>query len=179
MSQDLRDKWDARYRDAAVNEDHAASVVLTHAALLPTTGLALDLACGLGANALYLARAGLQVEAFDLSPIAVEKLNAYAQSHGLAVVAAVRDVCAEPLAAEQYDVIVVSHFLDRTLCATIAAALRPGGLLFYQTFGPHGPGPANPDFRLRSGELPRLFAGMEVVVYREDEEAQLVARRPA
>jgi SAM-dependent methyltransferase len=174
----LRAKWDARYSDAVVDEGRAAEVLVAHRVLLPRTGLALDLACGLGANALWLARAGLEVDAWDVSAVAVFKLATYARQHELAVHATVHDAIGMPPPADAYDVIVVGHFLDRRLCPAIGAALRPGGLLFYQTFGPSGPGPNNPAFRLLPQELPRLFAGLEVLVYGEEGEVQLVARRP-
>ena len=62
-----QDKWDRRYSDPA-NEARAAQVLSDNLHLLPTQGTALDLACGLGGNALLLARQGLTVEAWDLSP---------------------------------------------------------------------------------------------------------------
>jgi len=174
----LRDKWDARYREAMVGEQAATPLLAAHRHRLPPRGRALDLACGLGADALLLARAGLDVDAWDLSPVVIAKLEAYAATHHLSLRAEVRDVTVHPPEAGRYDVIVVAHFLERALCAAIAAALRPGGLLFYQTFGPTGPGPANPAFRLTHRELPQLFAGLELLVYGEEGEVQLVARRP-
>jgi SAM-dependent methyltransferase len=176
--QALREKWDARYRDARVEEAGAAEVLTEYHHLLPPAGAALDLACGLGGNALWLARAGLQVDAWDLSPVAIGKLGVYADAHRLAVRASVRDAIAMPPASGTYDVIVVAHFLERSLCPAIARALRPSGLLFYQTFGPTGPGPTNPAFRLAPQELPHLFAELELLVYREESEAKLVARHP-
>jgi hypothetical protein len=73
------------------------------------------------------------------------------------------------------------------------AALKPGGLLFYQTFtrvsvGPGGP--QNPEYRLAENELLRMFQELQVVVYREEgeigdkthgfrNEAMLVAKKVA
>lgn len=190
-SEALREKWDARYRDAQ-GIPHPAQVLSENLHLLPPGGRALDLACGPGENALLLARHGLAVTAWDLSPVAIEHLGHQAASDGLAVTAEVRDVRARPPAAASFDVMVVAHFLDRSLAPALSDALRPGGLLFYQTFtreavGDCGPG--NPQFRLAPNELLRLFPGLLVRVYREEgrvgdvsrgtrDLALLVAQRP-
>lgn len=160
-------KWDKRYQDSTA-EPRVASVLADNLHLLPKSGSALDLACGLGGNALLLARQGLSVEAWDISPVAIEKLNARAK--GLPIKAQVRDVSNETLPTEQFDVIVVSYFLDRQLAPAIVKALKPGGLLFYQTFNQQqcGRGPGNPAYRLQDNELLRLFKDLSVRYYRED-----------
>jgi SAM-dependent methyltransferase len=138
--------------------------------LLPTEGHALDLACGRGGNALWLAARGLRVSAWDYAPAAIEALRRQAEARGLIIDAQVRDVCAEPPSPEGYDVIVVSYFLARELAPAIAAALRPGGLLFYETFVQEAVsdrGPGNPAFRLAPNELLALFPGLLVLDYRE------------
>jgi len=170
MSDDMRAKWDARYRDAG-GRGQPASVLAENTHLLPERGRALDMACGLGSNALLLAERGLSVEAWDLSPVAIERLNADGGERGLPLQASVRDVVAEPPPPGGFDVIVVAHFLERGLCPAISAALRPGGLLFYQTFTRArvtDTGPGNPAFRLDHNELLHLFADLSLVVYREE-----------
>lgn len=159
-------KWNARYRDTN-RPPSPAAVLLDNAHLLPTSGHALDLACGLAANARFLAQRGLQSHAWDLSSVAIHTLEREAPE----VHAQVRDVSANPPPAEQFDVIVVAHFLERGLCPAISAALRPGGLLFYQTFSREAVsalGPGNPEYRLAPNELLRLFPDLRRVVYREE-----------
>lgn len=188
----LRAKWDARYR-ANARFPEPARVLCENTHLLPESGRALDLACGLGAGALTLAEHGLQVCAWDLSPVAIERLRLECKAQALCLDAEVRDVTREPPMPASFDVILVAHFLDRALVPAIAAALRPGGLLFYQTFireAVSGLGPSNPDYRLSRNELLRLFPRLVVRVYREEgrlgdlsrgarDVAQLVAERPA
>lgn len=162
-------KWDARYREAG--EPMPARVLSENLHLLPARGCALDLACGLGANALLLARCGLESFAWDSSPVAIEKLRAAAAAAGVAVHAELRDVVAQPPEPQGFDVIVVAHFLDRGLAPALVAALRPGGLLFYQTFTRArggASGPRNPDYLLRENELLRLFSALQPIVYREE-----------
>ncbi len=167
----FRDKWNARYRGRPIEALRPARVLSENLHLLPASGRALELACGLGANAITLAQRGLETLAWDLSDVAIAKLRDHARRQGLALRAEQRDVVVEPPAPGRFDVIVVSHFLDRGLAPALARALRPGGLLYYQTFireAVDGPGPANPAFRLAANELLRLFAGLRVVVYREE-----------
>lgn len=141
-------------------------------ALLPSRGRALDLACGRGANALWLAQRGLTVEAWDFSPVALERLQAEARRLGLSIESQVRDVVAEPPAPERYDLILVSHFLERRLAPALMAALKPGGRLFYQTFVQErrlaGRGPGRDEWRLAPNELLRLFAPLRIHYYREE-----------
>lgn len=168
---DERATWDQRYRDAPDMPPAAAAVVRDYAHLLPPAGHALDLACGRGGNALLLARRGLNVDAWDVSAVALDQLDAAAARQGLAIATRVRDVVAEPPPPACYDAITVGYFLDRRLAPALVAALRPGGLLFYQTFGPGRAGdrgPRNPAYRLETGELLRLFAPLRLRLYRED-----------
>ena len=166
----LRQRWDERYRGREPTPQPAA--VLRHFAhLAPTTGRALDLACGLGGNALWLAQRGLETCAWDLSAVAIAQLKAVAERWQLAVAAEARDVVAQPPAPASFDLISVVRFLDRDLAPQIAAALRPGGLLFYETFTREtadGRGPLDPAFRLAQNELLDLFSGLVVRGYREE-----------
>ncbi|MCG8068889.1 MAG: methyltransferase domain-containing protein [Candidatus Thiodiazotropha taylori] len=170
-TQQLRIKWDQRYADAE-KVARPAEVLLSNAHLLPEQGSALDLACGLGGNALFLAQRGFTVEAWDLSSVAIQRL---AQGAGQLKLnnlhARVRDVESQPPRTEQFDVIVVSYFLERSLIPTLIQALKPGGLVFYQTFtrqAVSSEGPQNPAFRLADQELLQLFSQLHVRVYREE-----------
>ncbi len=166
----LQDKWDERYRGAA-GPGEPARVLRDYGHLLPTHGSALDLACGLGANALFLARRGLQTLAWDLSPVAVTRLHGVAVAEALPLEAAVRDVIGRPPAPATLDVIVVAHFLERALAAPLTAALRPGGLLFFQTFTRtfvNSAGPTQEAYRLADNELLSLFAPLRILAYREE-----------
>jgi len=185
-------KWDQRYSNA-ITPGEPSYALRQFSYLLPKAGAALDLACGLGADALLLAQHKLSVCAWDSSAIAIAKLRQFARDDNLSINAQCRDVATEPPAPSQFDVIVVSHFLDRALCPAIASALKPGGLLFYQTFCAEkvdaNHGPTNPDFLLQKNELLRLFATLDVVVYHEAstlgdvsqglrDRALLIARKP-
>jgi len=165
----LRRRWDQRH-GSAVDLGQVALVLERNLHLLPVGGEALDLACGRGASSLRLAEAGMQVTAWDLSPVAIGRLQR-AAARGVRLEAQVRDVIKQPPPAEGFDLILVSYFLERSLASSIIAALRPGGLLFYQTFirdAVSDTGPSNPAYRLDDNELLELFRPLKVCYYREE-----------
>lgn len=169
--QTAQQKWDGIYQTASDDEPRATEVLQNNHYLLPKQGVALDLACGLGGNALMLAEKGLMVHAWDISPIAIAKLDALAESKGLEIHTEVRDVISLPPAPNSVDVLVVSLFLSRELCPALAAAVKPGGVLLYQTYCAEkvsAGGPSNPDYLLEDNELLRLFPNMKLRVYREE-----------
>lgn len=192
MSDDARVKWDAIYSGKAGEPGAPSRVLAENRHLLPAGGEALELACGLAGNAVLLAGLGLRTRAWDISAVAAERVAAYARQHGLPLESEARDLLQHPPAPESCDVIVVAHFLDRALIPHIIAALRPGGLVFYQTFTRSrvsDAGPGNPEFRLAENELLALFSGLQLLVYREEgrvgdigqgfrDEAMIVARKP-
>lgn len=184
-------KWNQSYRKRGQDAVAAARVLRDNRHLLSDSGDALDLACGLGGNAIELARLGYRVQAWDISDEAIARLGKQADTRDLPIAVMQRDVVAEPPAAESFDLIVASRFLHRALCPALSAALKPGGLLFYQTFiadKPGDGGPSNPEYLLQPNELLALFGDLQVRFYREDarcgdlqdgfrNEAMLVAQR--
>jgi len=186
-----RERWNRKYANATGEPTMPARVLVDYEHLLPDDGQVLEIACGLGGNALWLAERGLTVEAWDVSEVALARLQAEADRRGVTVQTTRRDVHTQPPAPGGWDVIVITRFLDRSIAADIVSALRPGGLLFYQTFSRiqvGTGGPRNPAFRLADGELLALFAALGPVVYREEgvigdtargfrNQAMLIARR--
>lgn len=174
MSDDIaaqKAKWDARYRTAQAEDAQPAFVLQTFSHLLPAQGRALDLAAGLGGNALFLARHGLETEAWDISAVAMDKLQALARQRRLPLRTQVRDVCAQPPTAASYDVIVVTRFLERDLAPQLVRALRVQGLLYYQTFTQarvDDSGPPSGPYRLDDNELLQLFRDLRLRAYREE-----------
>jgi len=161
-------KWNRIYTMNQHGFYPPAMVLQMHSHLLPRHGTALDLACGKGRNAIYLCRHGLTTTAWDISNEAINQLNEYARSEGLSIDAQVRDVSGHPPEQNRFDVIVVSHFLDRTLMSSLIDALKTNGLLFYQTFTRlkvNETGPTNPDYLLEKNELLETFGHLDVLFY--------------
>jgi len=165
-----KEKWNARYR-AATGEPQAAQVLSENLHLLPGNGRALDLACGLGANAMLLAQQGLEVDAWDIADVPVAALQDAVFKQQLPVQAAVRNVETQPPEPETFDVIVVSHYLERDIIPALIQALKPDGLIYYQTFTQQrvsDRGPQHAQYRLAEQELLQLFSELQVLFYREE-----------
>lgn len=165
-----RGKWNRKYREAPSGTPGACALLKEYAFLLPATGTALDLACGRGGNALFLARRGLQAQAWDISGEAIETLLREAEAEKLCLQTEVRDVQESPPEPGTFDVICVSFYLERGISSALIEALRPDGLLFYQTFLHEkvtDEGPGNPAYRLGANELLGLFAPLHVLAYQE------------
>ena len=134
-------------------------------------GPVLDLACGRGRHSLAAARLGLAVLALDRDETVLRAI----QRTDTPLVQCVRtDLEAGydlPVAPASCGAILVFRFLFRPLARAIVEALRPGGLLLYETFTTHqrdlGQGPGNPAFLLDPNELPKLFGALQPIAYQE------------
>lgn len=182
------ERWNRRYRDSLAEQTGPRDphpFLTEHASLLPATGRALDIACGLGRNSLWLARRGLDVTAVDGSSVACQYLAALSASRGLSVDVLWRDLGRDELPAGPYDVIVNTLYLQRTLVPRIEQILAAGGLLLFATYLESGVGErAAPRFGLKRGELPLLFPHLETLSYEEHDDvdrpwAGLAARKPS
>ena len=127
--------------------------VARFAHLIVPGGRVLDLACGTGRHARYLAGLGFQVEAVDRD---AASLHTLAGVSGVATRHADLEGAPWPYEPERFDGIVVANYLHRPLFPHLLAALRPGGVIIYETFAIgnelHGR-PSNPDYLLRPHEL--------------------------
>ena len=132
--------------------------VVEHAALIRKGGRVLDLACGSGRHAIWLAGLGYQVDAVDRDAQAVAGMQGMPNIN-----VSITDIEAGnwPAAEQRYDGIVVSRYLFRPLLSALAAMLNPGGVLIYETFmlgNEHYGRPSNPDFLLLPDELKSVYA---------------------
>jgi len=147
------------------------------APLIAADGKVLDLACGSGRHARLLAAAGYRVEAVDRN---AESLAALAGIANITARLADLEGAPWPYAAGVFDGIVVVNYLFRPRFGDVMQALKPGGVLIYETFmaGNEKFGkPASPEFLLRPAELlERVGPTMTVVAF---EQGQVTRPRPA
>ena len=155
--------WDSRYRSGAHAGDEPLPLLVQLADEL-RPGRALDVACGPGRHALYLARLGWQVTAVDSSAVAVAMLRRRAGERGLTIDARETDLTAYRIPADTYDLICDFFYLQRDLFPEIRAGLRPGGTLVAAL---HVEGGAPGSYLLRSGELRAQFADWRILHYSE------------
>jgi SAM-dependent methyltransferase len=177
--------WDSHYSNVDALDFTPAPQLVEVADRLPP-GRALDLACGHGRNAIYLATLGWRVTAVDRAAVAIRLLRE--RSSGLDVDARVADLEGGefPIEPASFGLICDFFYLQRNLFPSIREGVEPGGLfvgaihLLDRTAVPA----RNPAFQLQPGELREEFAGWKILFYSEGLEpgksrraARIVARR--
>jgi tellurite methyltransferase len=179
--------WDERYRTEPKPDLRPAPLVMNIAARMPP-GRALDLACGAGRNALWLAEQGWSVTAVDGSATAIAMLREEAARRGLAIETAVADLAKREYTVEpdRWDLIVMSYYLQRDLFEPAKRGVRPGGVVIAIVHLIE-PGHENSPFRVQPGELRTYFEGWEILdsyeghpreITHRYQVAEIAARRP-
>jgi SAM-dependent methyltransferase len=191
MGMEVRE-WDKRYR----LREHAASdleagptplLIETAATLKP--GRALDLACGAGRNALWLAERGWEVTAVDGARTAIEILRRRAVDQHLKIDAIVADLEKDEfdIGSSRWELVTKLYYLQRNLFEPAKRGIAPGGILI-SIVHLNEPGEEDGPYRLRPGQLEQYFSGWEILHLREGKAndsahrravAEIVARRPA
>ena len=171
MAESDREKWDRRYAEGSYrSRRHPSPFLVERLADLPN-GRALDLACGAGRNALCLAEAGYDVEAVDISGVAVERGRSAARERGLEVNWRVADLDGFVPPAGRYDLITVIRYTNPEMMERLPDGLADGGMLLVEhhlrTSAPVG-GPASRAFRLAPNELIDLFRGRLRVLFHDE-----------
>jgi SAM-dependent methyltransferase len=162
-----RERWDRKF-SAGEGPAHLGvnDLLVDHGELLGG-GRALDLACGFGGNALFLAAAGYDVDAVDISAVALDRAQKEASRRGLKLRLVQADLSRWWVPRGRYDVITVFFYVNRQLIPRLAEGLRPGGLLFvaqrnWRTLEKR---PAfDPAYVVEDGELRRLAVGVGLEV---------------
>jgi 2-polyprenyl-3-methyl-5-hydroxy-6-metoxy-1,4-benzoquinol methylase len=157
-------KWNGRYQtDGHYRQQGKSSQLLQDFAyLLPKRGVLLDAAAGVGVNALFVAQQGIPVVALDISEVGLRLLKQKAAELGVTVDTAVFDLTNPYFPLNCVDVLLNFRFLERAAFPAYRQALRPDGLLFFETFIHTGAG-ETPSYFLEPGELHHAFADFEIV----------------
>lgn len=184
----MKRDWNERHQAAA--NDSTASPLLIRAVSGEKPGHALDLACGGGRNAVFLAAQGWTVTAVDSSEVAIEQIRTGVGREHLAIHAVLADLERRDfeLREQSFDLICNIFYLQRSLFPAIRDALRPGGL-FVGSIHMEDSDPSvkamSRSFLLRAGELRHEFEGWEILYDQERRPApgkrlvaELIARKP-
>lgn len=183
--------WNERYRsrERAAEDFNAPPTPLVQTFASPLKlGRALDIACGTGRNALWLAERGWHVTAVDAASEAICILQERGQERGLTFDAQIADLEKQEYAFEfeSFDLIVDAYYLQRDLFVPAQAALKPHGLfisIVHTIEGTEQP----TVHRTRPGELRENFAGWDILHDYEGPPAdpahrravaEIVARKP-
>jgi SAM-dependent methyltransferase len=188
MAESDRERWDRKYAAGEGPVHFEPKPFLTEHCHLLSSGRALDVACGFGGTALYLASLGYRVDAVDVSSFGLARAQAEATRRSLQVNFAQVDLARWSVPSSRYDLIAVFNYLNRDLMPRLVAGLRSGGLLFqtarnlrYLSIRPD----FDPAYLLELGELAHFAArsGLEILhcldgTPAEAHASQLIARRP-
>jgi tellurite methyltransferase len=183
--------WEERYRSGPSSAEYmeaAPTPLLVETARNLPPGKALDLACGAGRNALWLAEHGWRVTAVDGASAAIEILRSRAYERGVTVDARVADLEKGECRIERsaWDLITICYYLQRDLFQPAKEGLVPGGV-FLTIVHITEPGEQPTDHRLKPGELARYFEGWKILHRHEGKPrdaahrrlvAEIVAQRP-
>jgi len=165
------ESWNEKYRRGEEAGDDPDPLVIEAADLVRAGFFALDIACGRGRNARYLANRGFSVLALDFSDVAISNL------HHPRIEARVVNLETDPLPDQSFDLICSIRYLQRSLFPWIRNALRPDGI-FAAHIAMQDDDPAlrpmNPEYLIASGELASAFEGFEIL---RNEECKLPAKR--
>ncbi|GJL77392.1 MAG: SAM-dependent methyltransferase [Nitrospinaceae bacterium] len=135
MSLKDKEKWNLKYQSAEHNSGREPCEWLKeNSALLTEKGKALDLACGEGRNAVYLASLGYDVLGLDISEIGLIKARELAKEKNLHIDTQAADLDDFGFEENAFDLVLCFYFLDRKLFPGIRKTLKPGGLVIYETF---------------------------------------------
>lgn len=178
------ERWDQRYagRDPVEPSPPHVLVEAHLVDVVPMSGRALDVACGLGAQSVWLAGRGLSVTAIDMSDVAVDATRRLAVAHDVQQLVDARQVDLDaglPSDASGFDVVVCQRFRDVELYSQLVGCLRVGGVLVLTVLsevGAESPG----SFHAPAGELVEAFADLPIDVIHHvenDGQASLIARR--
>ena len=172
---DARAMWDGRYaREDYIFGTAPNAFLASQAGRLARGQRALCVADGEGRNSVWLAKQGLLVTAFDVSPVGVDKARRLAAQAGVSVDARVSDVVGWPWTPEAYDVVVAIFVqfappaLRAQMFAGMLATLRPGGLLLLEGYTPdqvelRTGGPGRVDHLYTEPLLSEAFAAHEIL----------------
>ena len=178
MSQEDRRSWDDRFRTSdhtGREPDPFLAALDEYRSLLPKNVRALEVACGGGRNAVWLAQRRWSVTGCDISLEGLRKARSLASERGVTIDLVCADLETAPPFRMQtiglFDLIICFFYLERSLFAFLDAALKPGGLLVYKTYTVDqkrmSDRPMRNAFLLQPQELLHAFPKFRVLSYQE------------
>jgi SAM-dependent methyltransferase len=172
MSEGDRIRWDNQHSASRASDQPSSFLAEVFAVgVWPIApGRALDIACGKGHNALFLAERGFEVTGLDISAVALAEARERARAQALTISFQQTDLEAAQLPRARYDLIISFNYLQRSLLPQLRLALKNGGHVIFETYlidQQEIGHPKNPDYLLGHNELLQLFTGFRVLYYLE------------
>jgi tellurite methyltransferase len=181
MGKQDRIKWNQRYAEDSYHKNNPVALLEDWIPELPA-GRALDVACGAGRNSIFLAQAGYQVDAIDISAEGLNQARQKADDLGLNICWIEQDLD-QPLGFEaDYDLIIVMWYVNLALISSLCGCLVPGGYLICEEHlitDQEVIGPTSPDYRVAPGSLRDAVSGVDILLYQESIEMNTEGDRVA
>jgi len=174
----IKDKWNLKHTDriTKLKEPQPNPRLKKLASYFKEGGTALDIACGLGGNSLFLAGMNNQVEAIDISDVAINYVQEQAAKDNLSVqprVTDLTDLDTLNWPNNPFDFIVMSYYLDRSLFPVVKNVLKDCGYFFMETYyqSPYSEEQGvSEQYKLKSNELLAEFGDWKVLYFEENEQ---------
>ena len=169
MSKQDRDKWNQRYAEDSHRKNNPVTLLEDWLPRIPM-GRALDVACGAGRNAVFMAQAGYQVDAVDISAEGLGRARQEAQSRGLDINWIEQDLDKPYQFDTNYDVIIVMWYVNLGLISQLCDCLSPGGYLLCEEHlvtDQQVIGPTNLNYRVAPGALAETASALDILLYQE------------
>lgn len=170
MAIEDKEKWNKKYKNTPeLLKQREASIKLKSIINQTKGKKALDIACGGGKNSIYLAKNGFNIDAMDISDVALQSIREKAFENINTIQIDLEEKL--DLKNEYYDLIVQTNFLDRSIIPTLKNSLKKEGFIFIETYMHHEINekePSNKSFLLEKDELKEFFKeGFEIIDYDE------------
>jgi tellurite methyltransferase len=176
LDMDIQSKWNNKHQERMEElTEPASNARLMKLSAYLNGGNALDMACGLGGNSLFLSRNGYNVQAIDISDVAIGYLQDLALKNNLAIAARIADLTSLDKYSwdnQSFDMIVDTYYLDRKVFPLIKKLLKAGGYFFMETYyqasltAKQG---VSDQYKLKPKELLNVFGDWQVLYYEENE----------
>jgi 2-polyprenyl-3-methyl-5-hydroxy-6-metoxy-1,4-benzoquinol methylase len=180
IQMDTETKWNVKHKEHLDQQkEPVANKRLEGLSSDLSGGKALDIACGLGGNSLFLAKMNYQVQAVDLSDYAINYIQEQAAKRKLEIYSQkcdLTDVNNLHWANESFHLVVITYFLDRDLFPIVKRIIKENGYFFMETFfeSPQTHQNISNKYKLRSQELLSEFGGWRILFFEEKEGRQTI-----
>ena len=172
MSKQDRIKWNQRYAEDSYQKNNPVTLVEDWLPRIPV-GRALDVACGAGRNAIFLAQAGYLVDAIDISAEGLNQARQKAESQGLSINWIEHDLDQAFEFDTDYDLIIVLWYVDLALITRLCDCLAVGAYLLCEEHlitDQEVIGPTSLNYRVAPSDLREAVSGLDILLYEESVE---------
>lgn len=177
LQMDSSSKWNSKYTKRLLEkrEQPTPNERFKKLSRFLKGGQALDIACGLGANSIYLSKLGFEVHALDISDVAIDDIKSQAKQQQLLIHTHVCDLTKLsilPLQKNSFDLVVITYYLDRSIYPLVKELIKDNGFFFMETFYLTENNEANhvsDQYKLYPNELLTEFKDWHVLFFEEDE----------